>query len=241
MNRLTVTIVDVLGFLVPGLALLFGFVLVPVPPEWLRPVNETLLQRMPLLGNPWVAGGCWLAIAYVLGFLIRLTSISALNLLTWRRSSARLERDAAALDGPLTSALNDAALSEGLKTLANACNERDPGRRAPYFHFAKRLVRTSARLWTEAERLEAEMRFAAGLFLPLLVLSVDGVLIGFSTPAGWLISIICGTGAALILVAFPSRHAKEILYDQFLALVVLKYERNVAAFSDEPNSLKPSK
>jgi hypothetical protein len=99
----------------------------------------------------------------------------------------------------------------------------DPDRYAPYFHYAKRVVRREPAMWAEAERLEAEVRFAAGLFLPLVLLVLDGVLLSLwrHQTAGWWLSAAAGTGVVAVLWAFPSRRSREVLYNQFLALAAL--------------------
>jgi hypothetical protein len=199
MNRLSVTVIDILGLLVPGVALIFGVLLVPIPAAWLKPLGQLLMERMPLLSNPWVSGGCWLATAYVLGFLLRLVSISIVSKLAGKQWFGRVERDAKAIDEVFELALGNPRLSKSLKELAEKCGVQDLGKYAPYFHFSKRLVRGSPELWVEVERLEAEVRFAAGLFVPCVVLAIDGALRGLSAPESWILFLVGIAGAALIL------------------------------------------
>lgn len=223
MNRLTVTIVDILGVLIPGLVLLFGCILAPIPFAWVRPLNDTLLQRLPVLENTWVAGGCWLAIAYTLGFVIRLGSIGIMARLTRRRWESHLERQSAVLEKVLEASLANPGLAASLHALVPMYGKDNVGRHAPFFHFAKRLIRTDPDLWVEAERFEAEVRFAAGLFIPLLLLGIDGVVLAFTTPGGWILIIAGFGGAAILFSTFAARRTKEVLYDHFLALVILSY------------------
>src|SRR5262249_32283076 len=154
-------------------------------------------------------------------------SISVINRFTWKQWSVQLARQAKALDAVLEEAIANPRLVESLKELAANAGERDPGRYVPYFHFAKRLLRRTPQLWEEAERLEADVRFAAGLFMPFILLAIDGILgglfHGLLTPAAWILLFAGTIGAILVLRALPSRRTREILYDQFLALCVLKY------------------
>jgi hypothetical protein len=240
MNRLSVTVIDVLGLLVPGFVFVIGIALTPIPSAWLEPLSKALHDRLPLLTNPWVAGGSWLAIAYVLGFLMRLTSITIMNRLTVHRWKPRLEREAAAVDELFAELIANSRLTESLKRLASLCSERDPARYAPYFHFAKRLIRTNNDLWAEAERLEAEVRFSAGLFFPFVVLALDGVLgffLGFSRPAASILILVGVAGVVIIIQSFPSRRAKEFLYDQFLALVMLR--QGMPSSLESPKDVTP--
>ena len=132
--------------------------------------------------------------------------------------------DANALEASFDEALHNPTLAAGLRKLAKRCGKRDPGQYAPFFHFAKRIVRGSPDYWNEAERLEAEVRFAAGLFIPFVVFAADGVARKLATPAAWLLLIAGVTGASTILLTFPSRRTKEVLYNQLLALAVLHYQ-----------------
>lgn len=224
MNRLSVTIVDILGVLVPGAALLIGLILFPFPQLDRSAVNSALVDRVQLFGNPWVAGGCWLAVAYVLGFLIRLVSIRVMNYLTWWKWGPTLSADSQALEQAFDEALDNPTLAAGLRKLSHLCGKRDPGRYAPFFHFAKRVVRGSPDYWNEAERLEAEVRFAAGLLIPFVVFAADGIARKLATPAAWLLLLTGAVGAITIVLTFPSRRTKEVLYNQLLALAVLIYQ-----------------
>src|SRR5947209_1184530 len=112
MNRVAVTIVDFMAFLIPGVVVLFGLVLLPLPQAWLVPLNDSLIRRIPLLSYPWVAGGCWLVSAYVLGFLLRLVSIELMNVLTSHKWVSRVEREANELSSVIKTAIKDDKLAE---------------------------------------------------------------------------------------------------------------------------------
>jgi hypothetical protein len=224
MNRLAVTIVDILGVLVPGVVLLAGCALAPVPIAPISATGNMIPGLQSLVANSWVVGGGCLVAAYILGFLLRLVSIRLMNMLTHRFWSGRLEKEAKALEEVFDSALANPALSRSLKELSGGYPPRDPGRYAPYFHFARRLVRTNPQMWAEAERLEAEVRLAAGLFIPFLVVSLVVIWRWFaSKPAPWTFAAASAAGAATVLAAFPSRRCREVLYDQMLALTILLY------------------
>jgi len=223
MNRLALTVVDVLGLLIPGIVLLFGFCLAPVPLEWLQPLNAALLERLPILSNEWVAGGCFLGSAYTLGFLLRVTSLGALNHLTWRRWSVVFVHQTKAFNGVFEVALANAQLTQALNEFSSHYEKHHPGKYAPYFPLAKRLIRRNSELWAEAERLEAEVRFTAGLFFPFIVLSLDGIARGLSTPGAWVLLALGASGAVIVLRTFPPRRSSEVLYVQLLALTLLLY------------------
>lgn len=223
MNRVSVTIVDVMAFLVPGVVLLFGLLLMPVPEAWLTPLNDSLLARIPLLRTPWAAGACWVLAAYVLGFLLRLVSIQCMNLLTSRRWVARVELQATQLAETLRALINDPPFMAALDTIARSGDKRGVSACAPYFSYAKRVIRTRPELFVEAERLEAEVRFAAGLFIPFVVLAIDG---GMRIPqhlAAALVLLTIGVAGALtVFRTFPERRVKEVFYDQLLAVIALR-------------------
>jgi hypothetical protein len=233
MNRLTVTVVDILGVLVPGAVLLLGCTLAMLPATP-SPELAQLLRRVPGVWNPWVLAGVLLAGAYVTGFLLRLVSIRILNILTLRVWKDRVRREAAALAPALEQAVNDPTLTKALQELHKPEDHgggrgRDPGQFAPYFHFAKRLIRRHPELWTEAERLEAEVRLVAGLFIPFLVLLADGVILTRVVPEAWTLIPVGLLGASVVLIAFPERRAREVLYDQLLAIVSLRTDQRARA------------
>jgi hypothetical protein len=162
-----------------------------------------------------------------------------MNYLTWWKWGPTLSDDSQALDQAFDEALHNPTLSAGLRKLAKRCGKRDPGQYAPFFHFAKRIVRGSPDYWNEAERLEAEVRFAAGLFIPFVVFAIDGIARKFDTPAAWLLLTAGVIGASTILLTFPSRRTKEVLYNQLLALAVLLYQPRPSA--DASNSKQSNK
>lgn len=234
MKSIFVTIVDILGVFVPGLLLLIGLLLLP----WI--FNDLISQ-----GVTWEsfskfiqANGVALAIivaitAYVLGFLLRLWSVRLLEALTRFRWATKLKMRATIFHEALESAIGDPKLCEALNNMSASHGKSDLSSYAPYFHFAKRVVRSSnPASWAEAERMEAEIRFAAGLFIPFCILLFDGFFL--RKPLGYVISIISLVGAVVIWSRFPSRRIKEVLIDYLLAIVVLRYKpKSVTADKDE--------
>lgn len=218
MNRLSVTVVDILGVLVPGAVLLAGCFFLPPSLAPVPALTILIGKPIPIFANPWVAGGIWLVTAYVLGFLLRLVSIPLMNRVTNRAWSGRLKKEIGALNGIFEAAIANKNLSTSLKDLAELHGSNDPGHYAPYFHFAKRLVRQYPDMWVEAERLEAEVRFVAGLFIPFLLLLADGLLL---RPTAWVLVLIGAGGAVVLASCFPSRRIKEVVYNHYLALAVL--------------------
>jgi hypothetical protein len=222
MQRMSVTIVDFMAVLVPGVTLLFAVLLAPWPDAWLMPLNESL-RRVPLLSNEWAAAACWALAAYVLGFLLRLISIELMNRLTARRWVGSVKLQMTELGPSMVAAINDDTLVVALQKIAAARDRHGVGSCAPYFHYAKRIIRTQPELWVEAERLEAEVRLAAGLFVPFCAFIADGVARYLVLGVSPLLLIALGTiGAATIFVSFPERRIKEVFYDYLLALVVLR-------------------
>jgi hypothetical protein len=220
MPTFIVTIVDLLGVFIPGFVMLVAMLLVPSA----LGIHLRLVEVLPdpIGSNVWILGGTYAIAAYILGFLVRLVSIHIMNVLTLSRWADRIKTEAAALEPALTAAFANKQLTESLKTLAERLDKYDPGRYAPYFHYAKRVVRREPAMWAETERLEAEVRFAAGLFLPLVLLVLDGILLSlWRQTAGWWLFSAAGTGVIIVLRAFPSRRSHEVLYNQFLALAVL--------------------
>jgi hypothetical protein len=222
MQRLSVTIVDFMAVLIPGVAFLFGVVIAPWQPAWVSSMAS--LARIPLLNNDWAAAACWAMTAYILGFMLRLISIELMNRLTARRWTSRLRAQIGELEPSLARAINDEMLVKALQKISSERDRRGVGACAPYFHFAKRIVRTEPELWVEAERLEAEVRLAAGLFVPFSLFAFDGGLryIMGSDPTDLSLVALGLTGAATIYFAFPERRVKEVLYDYLLALVALR-------------------
>ena len=232
MNRVSITIVDFMAFLVPGVVFLFGLVLVPFPDDWIAPLSDALSARVPLLSNPWVAGGCWVLSAYLLGFLLRLTSIDLISFITSHRWISRVQHDSQKLSAVIEETINDQKLVEALQAIADVAANRGVSKWAPYFQFVKRVVRTRPELWVEVERLEAEIRLVAGLFIPFVVLMIVGglrMLIHFRSAL--LLVAIGAIGAAIVYRRFPDRRIKEALYDQLLALIALRK----ATFDSKPD------
>jgi hypothetical protein len=222
MNRVAVTIVDFMAFLVPGVVFLFALVFVPIPDAWMTPLSDALSARVPPLGNPWVAGGCWLLSAYLLGFLLRLTSIDLISFMTSHRWVNRVQQHSQRLSFAMEEAINDQKIVEALKAVAELGADRGVSKWAPYFQFAKRLVRTRPELWVEAESLEAEIRLMAGLFVPFVVLAVAGGLRMLLHFRSALVLVAVGVlGAATVYRTFPERRIKEVLYDQLLAFIAI--------------------
>ena len=223
MQRVSVTIVDFMAVLVPGVMFLFAILLAPWPDVWLTPLNESL-RRIPLLNNDWAAAVCWAIAAYVLGFLLRLTSIEIMNRLTARRWVSRVSSQIRQLEPSMKAAINDDTLVAALQEISAGRDRHGVGSCAPYFHYAKRIIRTEPELWVEAERLEAEVRLAAGLFVPFCALGIDGfaryLMSGGVSPL--LLIALGSVGAVTIYMSFPERRIKEVLYDHLLALIALR-------------------
>jgi len=224
MNRVSVAIVDFMAFLVPGVVLLLGLAVLPIPDSWkVVPLGEALIRRIPLLSNQWVAGGCWVLSAYVVGFLLRLTSIELMNILTSHRWVNRVELHSQELARAMDAAIKDEMFVTALGAIAKMANDRGVSRCATYFQFSKRFVRTRPELWIEAERLEAEVRLAAGLFVPFIVLAFAGAVRGIhDAPVALALTGFGLVGAVVVLRTFPDRRIKEVLYDQLLAIIALR-------------------
>ena len=220
MKGLLISVVDVLGIFVPGFLLLMGILLFP-------PLANDLLREWPtwpiileaIRDNIWILGSLSIIVSYVLGFVIRLCSIPILHTLTKRSWAKKLSLRATVLEPSIKIALNDEELCKAIE--ANAQAERISSL-APYFHFAKRIVRSGPSvLWAESERMEADIRFAAGIFVPLLVFVVDGLWL--RSLSGFVLASISSIGAFIIILTFPSRRIREVVYNYYLALIVLRY------------------
>jgi len=223
MTGLFITIVDVLGVFVPGVLLLAGVLLCP-PVGTTMPSLAKTLSFVPavLRSNVWVLGISAAIAAYVLGFLLRLGSMRFMQWVTGHWWKDRLKRQATCLGQTFETALNRPYLCNSLKILSEKLGSNEPGTYAPYFHFAKRLVRGDVALYREVERLEAEIRFAAGLFLPFVLLFGDGIwMVVVHRNAGWTIAIISLAAATTVFATFPSRRIREVIYNHYLALVAL--------------------
>jgi hypothetical protein len=175
-KNIFVTIVDILGVFVPGLLLLMGLILLP----WIFADLQTHGLTWSSLSEFLHANGIAFAaavviVAYVLGFLLRLCSVRLLEILTWFRWQPKLKARASIFNAAMERAIDDATLCKALNDMADSQGMGELSTHAPYFHFAKRVVRSSnPASWAEAERMEAEIRFAAGLFVPFGVFFFDG-------------------------------------------------------------------
>jgi hypothetical protein len=227
MKGLIVSIVDVLGIFVPGFLLLIGILLFPsvareLSKEW--PTSALLLAGVR---DNFATLGILAAISsYVLGFIIRLSSISILQILTFPFWAEKLKKRVEKLEETLGAALkNDLGNDDVCKSLkAEAClrSRFEVARNAPYFAFAKRLIQNgNPSLWTGTERIEAELRFMAGIFLPLILLFLDGVRI--ASNSGYALATVSGVGVLIILLSFPTRRIREVVYNYHMALIVLHY------------------
>jgi hypothetical protein len=223
MKGLLVSIVDVLGIFVPGFLLLVGILLFPpltydLSKEW--PTLTLLLEAIRV--NFTVFAILSAISSYVLGFIIRLYSISALQLLTFPFWAKKLKSRSQGLEKALRSALNDHALCQTLEAEAAQRAKYEVANAAPYFLFAKRIIHHgNPSLWTGAERMEAELRFVAGIFVPLLVLFCDGM--WMRSTFGYVLAVVSGLAAIVVLITFPTRRIREVIYDYQMALIALKY------------------
>ena len=240
MNGLFLTIVDILGIFVPG-ALLLG-ALVAMPPVWHSIDWQSIYPAALLPANRLTTIAAVSLVSYTLGFLNRLWSIRLLQTMVKSAWTDLLTRLASPLNAAFEAAIKDQVLCDSLLTLAKRLNPLDPGHYAPYFHYAKRLTRTMPGLWAEGERLEADARFTAGLFLPLLLVSIDGAWIALlyrSIPA-WLVTVVSAAGVAAVVVAFPSRRNREVIYAYLLALIALRTPGIVNQYAEPTQAPKPT-
>jgi len=222
MKGLFVTLVDVLGIFVPGL--LFCGSLVAMPPVW-RVVQPQISSIGSLASSDRLLGvAIVIVVSYVLGFLNRLWSIRLLQAMFKQYWTSRLEQLASTLNPAFEGLVSDKLLCNSLRLLAKRMGSGDPSYYAPYFHYAKRLIRMTPGLWAEAERLEADVRFTAGLFLPLLIMSIDGVwmALAYHSWTGGVVAFVSGAGAAAAAVGYPARRNHEVVYNYLLALVALR-------------------
>lgn len=224
MKNLFLTIVDILGIFVPGILLLAGLLLFPGVLTSLSSGNLQADLSHFIEANRISIAVAGSIVAYVLGFLVRLWSIGLLEWITRTKWTKMLQEKVPYLEKPLEKAVGDADFQAALQSLASTYKATDLTPHAPYFHFAKRLVRANnSGLWADAERMEAELRFAAGLCIPFCLFIFDGLF--FPKPFGYVLSVISLCGLAAVIARFPSRRVKEVLMDYLLALIVLKYNK----------------
>jgi hypothetical protein len=223
MKGLIVSIVDVLGIFVPGFLLLIGILFFP-------PVANDLVKQWPswtlLLGgirDNFATLGILVAISsYVLGFIIRLCSISILQIITFPFWAEKLKKRAKELEKALEVALKNDTVCQSLEAEARLRSKFEVAHNAPYFAFAKRLIQNgNPSLWTGTERMEAELRFMAGIFIPLILLFFDGIRIASSS--GYVLAVVSGIGILIILQFFPTRRIREVIYNYQMALIVIHY------------------
>jgi len=224
MKGLIVTIVDVFGIFIPGALLAMALLAFPPVTAELIRGDGTWLVGLRLV-DPLVAGMGGFIVACALGFVNRLWAVKLCSRLTFRLWSDKLLARTADLNPMIERYLGDRELGIDLEKLAGALDKNETGRYAPYFHYAKRLIRAnSSALWSETERLEAEIRFTAGLLVPLAALAFDGLYAAVfqSTFLSVGVSLLAGMGAVVAVRAFPNRKVREVQYVYLMAIIVLK-------------------
>lgn len=222
-KSLAITIVDVIGVFFPGLlfvtavAILLG---TGSPAAGFVPLD--IAARLP----QWLQISGLIVVVYVLGFLMRLGSLRALQRLTSPFWEPPLTRAAGRLEQTMRACIGDSGLSEALVEMGRRREYRsDVAASAPFFHFAKRIVRLRApRLWPEAQRLEAEIRFAAGLLVPLLLFAIDAAVVPGPLLFRLLVLGVSLGGIAVIVTTFPSKRIREVINIHFLAIIALRYK-----------------
>src|SRR5262245_43205857 len=221
MKSIFVSIVDVLGIFIPGFLLLLGIVLIPISSGHSQSY-KMVWQLTPELVRANTTGlAVTIAIAsYAVGFIIRLASIGLLNNLTKRWWAAKLTKQAETLSRILEECLNYPELCAALKDVYGSHSVGHVSGIAAYVNFAKRIVRNgNPVLLADAERLEAEMRFSAGLFIPFCVLAFNGLLSVRSGHFGWMLLVISLCSCSIILYTFPRRRIREVLHVYTMAIV----------------------
>jgi len=223
MKGLIVSIVDILGILIPGFLLLLGILVFPPVANDLCSHWQNWSAMIAVIKDNLATIGILCAIvSYVLGFLIRLWSISILQIVTCRCWCKKLKKRATELETALTEALKNDTLTRGLKAEAGLHARCEVANVAPYFQFAKRIIQNgNPNLWAASERLDAELRFVAGIFFPLLLLAADGVKI--ASFAGYTLAVVSAIGALITLQQFPAGRIREVIYTYQMALIVLHY------------------
>jgi hypothetical protein len=148
-----------------------------------------------------------------------------MNLITLGLWAKTVEREAQVLGPILETALAQPELCDAMRALARDASKHDPGRYAPLFHVSKMLLRDHPALWAEAQRLEAEVRFIAGLFVPFALLFLDGLWLLLRQHDGVVITVVSCVAMATILPAYTYRRSREIYYNQLLAIVALRLHK----------------
>ncbi len=243
MKGILITVVDVLGIFVPGFLLFVGIII--CPPLSIELSN--LAVKFPHLPDEIVKNFTLILvlaaiISYVLGFLIRLCSIGMIHIFTKAFWTEKLGRQAAVLEKHILAALNDEALCDSLKIEAGFYNKYTLNYQAPYFGFVKRIIKMgNPTLYSEAERLEAEIKFSTGIFVPLLLFVTDGIWIwySFGLISGFVISMTAFLGVLIILLTFPNRRIKEVTYTYYLALILLQYGPSLLSMGQKADVKPP--
>ena len=230
MKGFFITIVDVLGILIPGLLLITGLCLIP-PVGNILPILKELLGQQTETISTLTAGSVVLVLSYIAGFMLRLSSVRLMQEITLRKClfikswPALLEVRMRPLLTVMTDAIGDPQLCNALEEVSKTVGPRDPAHYTPHVQYAKRIAKAhSPVLRTEVERIEAEMRFLCGLLVPLLLWAV----VGMAFIHGYLAVVVTAAslaGALLVSVAFPSRRVREVEYNYYLAIIALKLER----------------
>src|SRR5262249_6732023 len=137
----------------------------------------------------------------------------------------KLTKRAEALHPIIEECLNYPSLCVAIKEIENTSSNDAVGLYAPYFGLAKRIIRNSSpTLWPDAERLEAEIRFAAGLFIPLFLLSVNGLLLIRHLPFGPILFCVPLVGCIVIVYTFQFRRIREVIHIYIMAIITLHYK-----------------
>jgi hypothetical protein len=226
MKSLVVSVVDVLGIFVPGFLLLIGILLLPVALGY-SSLYKIAWQATPesMRTNLVGIGIIVVTLSYVMGFVIRMCAILILQELTKKWWGRMLTQKANALTPILESCLDYPDLCTALKESFGTSTMGHLTQYAPYFSFAKRIIRNAnAALWADAERLEAELRFSAGLFIPFCLLSIDGLFLIGHQPFGWILLATSLIGGSITLVTFPRRRMREVLHVYTMAIITLRYK-----------------
>ncbi len=158
--------------------------------------------------------------------------------LTARWWKERLRKRSEKLKGILKDAVDDPKRFEKLELWSTFLGKSDASHCAPFFHYTKRVARAGdATLREDSERIEAELRFISGLFLPLLLFAVEGCLIATSAHnplLGWTLVLVCVVGIVFVFWAFPERRIREVEINYMLAIMALDAQRRGAGRHGAP-------